>query len=139
MIIEQTAWHAHLIGGMLIGVASLLLMFSIGKIAGISSIVANTLGPRTIKSWQIFFLLGLLLPGLYLVANNELLFINVEKNTALLITAGLLVGIGTKLGNGCTSGHGICGIGRLSWRSIVATMTFMLSAIVTVFITQHII
>ena len=138
MIIEQTLWLTHLAGGMLIGIASLLLLFSIGKIAGISGIVANTLSPRTIKSWQLSFIVGLLLPGIYFAANNKLLFITVEKNSVLLIIAGLLVGIGTQLGNGCTSGHGICGIGRLSWRSIAATITFMLSAIVTVFITQQV-
>ena len=124
-----------LTGGALIGFSALLLMFSLGKIAGISGMVSALLFQKKqfVNSWQIYFILGLVL-GSFMVTNLVGLEFQIREGFSipLLITSGLLVGYGTQLSNGCTSGHGICGISRLSVRSIVATMVFMASAIATV-------
>jgi hypothetical protein len=130
-----------LIGGLLIGLASVLLMLFNGRIAGISGILGGLLPPaRGDTTWRLAFVLGLVLGGLIFVyAGGDLHAIEIEAETPVLIGAGLLVGFGTRLGSGCTSGHGICGIGRLSPRGIVATLIFMGVAIVTVFVTRHLI
>ncbi|WP_070966765.1 YeeE/YedE family protein [Vibrio sonorensis] len=128
-----------LIGGALLGLSALILLLSVGKIAGISGIVNGVITPQKqgIK-WRVVFLVFLVVGGLL----SSVLW-NVEKtdysasSLPLLVLAGLLVGFGTKLGNGCTSGHGICGIGRLSKRSIVATLIFMVSAALTVAVRYH--
>ena len=129
-----------LLGGALIGVAATLLLWCNGRIAGVSGIVHGLFtAPATDRAWRIAFLAGLLgsgglalrlLPGLSAPRQNF--------PTALLIVGGLLVGFGTRLGNGCTSGHGVCGLGRRSSRSLVAVITFMAVAIVTVFVTRHV-
>ena len=129
-----------LAGGMLIGVAvSILILFN-GKIAGISGILGGVLKFKAEDvGWRLLFLLGLLIsPVIYSI------FFAFPKVTLYsghwtVLTAGLLVGLGTRYGSGCTSGHGICGISRLSTRSLVATITFMLAGIVTVYITHHLI
>ena len=138
MVIHFTPISA-LLGGMLIGLAALLLLWLPGRIAGISGIVAGLLAPsRQEWLWRALFLLGLLLGG---SLGFELFALPVPKFTSLswpvLMIGGLLVGAGAKLGNGCTSGHGICGVGRLSVRSIAATCSFMCSGFITVFITHH--
>jgi uncharacterized membrane protein YedE/YeeE len=113
---------ASLAGGLLIGLGAALLLLANGRIAGISGIVGGLLRPaRGDIGWRLAFLLGLLASPL------------------LVAAGGLLVGIGTRLGGGCTSGHGICGIARLSKRSIAATATFMATAIVVVFVARHVI
>ncbi|MFL9591898.1 YeeE/YedE family protein [Aeromonas schubertii] len=133
----ETPWLLSLLGGTLIGVAALLLLLVGGRIAGVSGILAEALQRGT--PWRWVFLLGL---GLGAWLAFTLGWATLPVFDALpawpwVLSAGLLVGVGTRLGNGCTSGHGICGMGRLSPRSLAATLTFMTSGIVTVFITHH--
>ncbi|MAM94916.1 YeeE/YedE thiosulfate transporter family protein [Parvibaculum sp.] len=128
-----------LVGGLLIGAAAALLLLANGRIAGISGIMGGVLNPRKGETvWRIAFLAGLIAaPMLYaLVAPVE---ITVAAPLPLLAAAGLIVGFGTRLGSGCTSGHGVCGVSRLSWRSVIATITFMGAGIATVFITHHLV
>ncbi|WP_374310907.1 YeeE/YedE family protein [Dongia sp.] len=131
---------AALAGGALIGLASLLLLLMLGRIAGISGILGGLLRrPDTDTPWRLAFLIGLPLGAL---AAAQLLggFIpRLVTDTPGLIVAGLLVGYGTRLGAGCTSGHGICGLARLSPRSLAAVVIFMASAMATVFVTRHLI
>src|SRR3712207_2708351 len=124
-----------IIGGLLIGSASAVLLVLIGRVAGISGIIAGVL-ERGVSdlSWQIAFLAGLLLAApLYSLAGGALPSVEISSSAALLIIAGALVGFGSRLGSGCTSGHGVCGIGRASPRSIAATTVFLVVAIATVF------
>jgi len=128
------------IGGLLIGVSAVLLMMLTGRIAGISGIFSGLLNLRgEDKGWRIAFVAGLILAPIiagwigYGMAPPVL-----TSNWLLIVVAGLLVGFGTRLGGGCTSGHGICGIGRLSMRSIAATIVFMTTAIITVAVTHHV-
>ncbi len=127
-----------LIGGMLIGLAASLLLLLNGRIAGISSIFHNSLRLH-VQSWQWLFLTGLLL-GTAFFRLVPVVDESVRHGfpLPLLIVAGLLVGFGTRLGSGCTSGHGICGISRLSLRSIVATLTFMLSGFLVTWCVRHV-
>lgn len=124
-------------GGAAIGGAAALLLLFDGEIAGISGIHARVLQGDTGKAqWRLAFLIGLLLPGIYLALHHAT---PATAGWPLLIVAGLLVGAGTRLGGGCTSGHGVCGIANLSKRSLLATLTFMATAIVTVFIVRHVV
>src|SRR5262245_49745984 len=130
------------IGGALIGLAAVLLMFLSGRVAGISGIVGALLPPKLADDWRwrLAFIAGLLLPPLIL--NAVAGFNGIGAPTvgfAILVPAGLLIGAGSPLGSGCTSGHGICGLARLSPRSAVATVTFIAVAGVTVFIARHVI
>jgi uncharacterized membrane protein YedE/YeeE len=129
-----------LLGGALIGLSVTLLLLFNGRIAGISGILNGVfILPRDEKTWRILFLLGLILGAALF---NQLMpnFFSPRQNYPfwLLVSGGLLVGFGTRMGSGCTSGHGICGIARLSIRSILATLTFMASGIFTVFIIRHV-
>ena len=129
------------IGGVLIGISAVLLMALTGRIAGISGIISGLLppAPASDRSWRLAFILGLVAaPASLRVITGDALIGPPTVGVPMLIAAGLLVGIGTTLGSGCTSGHGICGISRLSLRSIVAVLTFMAAAIVTVFVTHHV-
>jgi uncharacterized membrane protein YedE/YeeE len=133
----ESQWLLSLGGGMLAGLSALILMLFNGRVAGISGILAGALQQRA--RWQVLFLLGLG-AGAWLALT--LGWASMPAFTTLpgwpvVLLAGLLVGIGTRLGNGCTSGHGICGMGRLSLRSIVATLTFMAVGFITVFVTHH--
>ena len=128
------------IGGGLIGLSAVLLMLLTGRIAGISGILGGLLDFRSEdKDWRIAFIAGLVVAPLiagwmgYGMPPPEL-----PASWTVIIAAGLLVGFGTRLGGGCTSGHGICGVARLSVRSIAATVVFMLAAIVTVAVTRHV-
>ena len=131
---------AALIGGALIGLAAVVLMALIGRIAGVSGIAGGLIGSQSgDRSWRWLFVVGLI-GG---VAAHE--FLRPESfalregfSPLLLVVAGLIVGIGTRLGSGCTSGHGVCGISRLSTRSIVATGVFMATAVVTLAFARHI-
>jgi uncharacterized protein len=129
-----------LVGGALIGLsASLLLLFN-GRIAGISGIAGGLLSQRTRAelAWRITFLLGLVGGGFLLRAFwPQTLGAPVISGAAWVVAAGLLVGFGTRLGNGCTSGHGVCGISRGATRSVVATVTFMATGAATVFLVRH--
>ena len=129
-----------LAGGMLIGVAvSILILFN-GKIAGISGILGGVLKFKAEDAgWRLIFLLGLLISPVIYSIFFALPKVTLYSGHWTVLTAGLLVGLGTRYGSGCTSGHGICGISRLSIRSLVATNTFILAGIVTVYITQHLI
>ncbi|AXF85478.1 hypothetical protein DTO96_101209 [Ephemeroptericola cinctiostellae] len=133
--------YEALAGGLLIGLASVMLIVLLGKIAGISSIVGGLLQPNMAgqRAWRVAFILGLLLaPSLYRLF-SPYPTVQIEAGTPALVVAGLLVGIGTRYGSGCTSGHGICGISRLSLRSIVATSCFILAGFVTVYVLRHLI
>jgi uncharacterized membrane protein YedE/YeeE len=130
------------IGGALIGLSTVLLMFLSGRIAGISGIVGGLLPPRAAEDWplRLAFVAGLVLAPLMLNAVAGFNGIGAPAvGLAVLIPAGLLVGAGSALGSGCTSGHGICGLARLSPRSAAATVTFMAAAVVTVFVMRHVI
>jgi uncharacterized membrane protein YedE/YeeE len=128
------------IGGVLIGLSAVLLMLSTGRIAGISGIFSGLLNMRgEDKGWRVAFIAGLILaPVIAGLIGHAMAPPKLPANWAVIIAAGLLVGFGTRLGGGCTSGHGICGIGRLSPRSIVATIVFMAVAIITVAVTRHV-
>ncbi len=128
-----------LAGGVLIGAAASILLWLNGRIAGISGIVGGLLAPvRDDTGWRALFVLGLILGAvLYRTMGGPLQTIEIETSPILLIAGGLLVGFGTRMGGGCTSGHGVCGLARLSPRSLVATVVFMLSAGVTVAVVRH--
>jgi hypothetical protein len=132
-----TPW-ASFAGGVLIGAAAAMLLLLNGRIAGISGIVGGLLAPRRADiAWRIAFVAGLLAaPALWLLAAPAL-SPRIEAGFGTLVLAGLLVGAGTGYGSGCTSGHGVCGLSRLSPRSIVATAAFMLAGFVTVFLIRH--
>jgi hypothetical protein len=128
-----------LLGGALIGTAAALLLAINGRIAGISGIVGGliTSRERGERSWRLAFLLGLITgPTLYRLVYGELP-LQMEADGTVLLAAGLLVGFGTRLGSGCTSGHGVCGLARLSPRSLAATLTFMSFGIATVYIVKN--
>ena len=123
------------LGGMIIGLAVVIFFLFNGRLVGISGIAANTLTEKDNKFDNLLFLLGLILgPILYTLFTKQEINITISNSLILLIIAGLLVGIGTRISGGCTSGHGISGIGRFSLRSIVATITFMIVGILTVLI-----
>lgn len=128
------------LGGLMIGLAAVLLMAINGSILGISGIASKLLPPLANDwHWRIIFLAGVLLaPLLTYLINGAHTTVEITSNVALLAVGGLLVGFGTVTGNGCTSGHGVCGLSRLSVRSMVATGVFMLSAFATVFLTNHV-
>jgi uncharacterized membrane protein YedE/YeeE len=130
-----------LLGGILIGLSATLLLLASGRIAGISGILGGLLVPKAGEAgWRLAFLLGLIAaPLLYAAVAGGLPPITVTSSTALLAAGGLLVGFGSRLGSGCTSGHGVVGLARLSPRSFVATGTFLAAAMVTVFVTRHVI
>ena len=122
-------------GGLLIGIAIILFFVSTGRLAGISSIVNSTLTSTTNWLSNFLFLIGLVLgPILYAVVVNKDIPFLMTSSLPLIIIGGILVGFGTQIGRGCTSGHGICGISRRSVRSIIATITFMIAAMITVVI-----
>lgn len=137
---DMTANLHALTGGLLIGLAASIFILFNGRIAGISGVFAGLLSNATIKQgWRIAFLIGLILAPILYIQFFTLPSVTLKASPSLTILAGLLVGVGTRLGNGCTSGHGVCGIARLSKRSIIATMTFMLTGMLTVYVTQHMI
>jgi uncharacterized membrane protein YedE/YeeE len=120
-------------GGFLIGVAASLLWVGIGRISGMTGVLSSVFMIRdTGRHWALAFLAGLLVAWPIMQAVGYSAPINITDDSVLLVAAGLLVGFGTYIGNGCTSGHGVCGMGRLSFRSFVATLTFIAAGIVTV-------
>lgn len=133
------AFITPLLGGLTLGVAAMWLLFSLGRVAGISGILWGVMaGPD--RHWRVFFLMGLLIGG---VVIHAVLGMPVPAQSStplpLVVFSGLLVGFGTRMGGGCTSGHGVCGIGRQSLRSIAATATFMVTGVLTVFMIRHIV
>ncbi|MTC60041.1 YeeE/YedE family protein [Providencia rustigianii] len=132
-----TPWSAA-IGGVLIGLAAAILLIFNGRIAGISGILAGILKPaKGDTAWKVAFILGIMVSPLLFTLFVYTPEVVITTGTPLLIVAGLLVGFGTRLGGGCTSGHGICGMARFSRRSIVAVVIFMLVAFVTVAVINH--
>lgn len=135
--VHFTPWTA-LAGGVLLGLAAALLILLHGRILGISGIVGGLLRPRRGDwGWRVAFVLGMLaapaIYGLVAVPTQP----RIDAGWGLVIAAGLLVGVGTRYGSGCTSGHGVCGLSRLSARSLFATLAFMGAGFVTVFLTRH--
>jgi len=130
-------WPA-LAGGVLIGVASLLVLVLDGRVLGLSGVVAGLLGrPDDQTGWRLSLVAGLAVGGvlLALVAPSTV-DVRLEASTPMIILAGLCVGFGTRMGNGCTSGHGVCGIGRMSVRSLIATLTFIATGVITVVVSR---
>ena len=129
------------VGGALIGLAASLLLLTHGRVAGISSLYGGLLRRGTSdRAFRFWFLAGLLVAGGLVRVTFPAAFVTSWSATLpVVLIAGLLVGFGTQLGNGCTSGHGVCGISRLSVRSLVATATFMLTGFATVFVVRHLI
>jgi len=131
---------ASLLGGALIGASAVMLMAAQGRIAGVSGIAVRLLPPYADSEFagRLAFILGVVVaPLVVLLATGEAPVPNIEAGPVLLAFAGLLVGFGSVWGNGCTSGHGVCGLSRLSVRSLVATLTFMATAMATVFLVRH--
>jgi uncharacterized membrane protein YedE/YeeE len=133
-----------LIGGVLIGISAVMLMALNGRIAGIAGIVGGLIGPAPFSAldryWRLAFVAGLVIaPALWFAVTGAMPQVSVTDNWPLLVVAGLIVGVGTQVGSGCTSGHGVCGLARLSLRSLVATGVFMAAAFLTVFITRHLV
>lgn len=130
----QQEWINALIGGIIIGISVSLMLLWNGRVTGISGIIYGSLTPtKGDTSWRVQFIIGLILGGLTLKALNPEVFSgSLPSENWTLIVAGLLVGFGTILGSGCTSGHGVCGISRMSPRSLVATMSFIMSGVIAV-------
>ena len=132
-----TPWTS-LAGGALIGLAAGLLVLFNGRIAGISGILGGLLPwPKGDTTWRLAFLAGLVAAPLAYALAMPLPEVQTDAGTAALIAAGLLVGVGTRYGAGCTSGHGVCGLSRLSPRSLAATLVFMAAGFATVFVVRH--
>lgn len=135
-----TPWTA-LAGGVLLGIASALFILANGRILGISGIVGGLLGPKQGDAgWRIAFLLGMLAAPFtfsLLAAPGFLAPPRIDAGFGAIVAAGLMVGFGTRYGSGCTSGHGVCGLSRLSPRSLVATLAFMATGFLTVFLVRH--
>ena len=135
--VHFTPWTS-LAGGILIGIAAAMFLLLNGRIAGISGILGGLLRPKAgDTSWRVAFVLGLVAAPLVYQLAAPLPAVQIDAGTTLLVVAGLLVGVGTRYGSGCTSGHGVCGLSRLSPRSMVATAAFMAAGFVTVFIVRH--
>lgn len=132
---------AALLGGAIIGLSASMLLLLNGRVAGISGIFSGVLAPTpSERSWRGAFVLGLILAGVAAASLAPGAFdAGPVRSVGATAAAGLLVGFGTRLGNGCTSGHGICGLSRLSLRSLAAVMTFMATAGVTVYVTNHVV
>ena len=134
-----TPWSA-LIGGVIIGIAAAMLALLNGRVAGISGIVGGLMRPSFPDlTWRAAFVAGLLVSPILYAMVATLPPIDVESGYPVIVIAGLLVGIGTRYGAGCTSGHGVCGLSRFSLRSVVATAVFMLAGFATVYVVRHVI
>lgn len=132
---------ASLIGGIIIGASALGLMAFNGQVAGITGVTRGVLQPKGGDvAWRIAFLAGLIVgPAVYQAITGNMISPTITKSVPVLVIGGLMVGFGTTMGSGCTSGHGVCGLGRLSIRSLAATMTFMVTAVATVYIARHVV
>jgi uncharacterized protein len=137
---ENFTPYSGFFGGILIGISAVLLLLANGRIAGISGIVGDLLAAGSgDKGWRLMFVFGLWIGALsFVFAHGAPFAVDIPAPWPGMAIAGLLVGFGTRMGGGCTSGHGVCGIARFSMRSIVATLVFMASAAVTVYVTRHV-
>ncbi len=136
---NSTPWSA-LVGGLILGLAALIFILVNGRIVGISGILGGLLIPtKGDVLWRVAFLAGLIMAPLIYHLFATLPTIHVNASYPILVIAGLLVGVGTRFGSGCTSGHGICGLSRMSPRSLAATGAFMATGFITVFIIRHVI
>lgn len=127
-------------GGLLIGLASAMFILFNGRIAGISGVLGGLLRPASGDvGWRIAFLLGLIVAPFVFARFDTLPDVQADASSGLLVVAGLMVGVGTRYGSGCTSGHGVCGLSRRSPRSLVATAAFMFAGFVTVYVMRHLI
>ena len=135
----MSAWMLALAGGVLIGLSATLLLWLDGRVAGVSGIFNGVLFPAPGDvTWRLAFLVGLVAAaGLYMAFVPGAPVPRGDFPRVGLVVAGVLVGFGTRMGNGCTSGHGVCGLGRLSMRSLAAVVTFMATAIATTFVIRH--
>ena len=132
-----TPWTS-LAGGILIGIAAAMFLLLNGRIAGISGILGGLLRPKAGDTgWRVAFVLGMVAAPLVYQMVEPLPAVQIDASTALLVVAGLLVGVGTRYGSGCTSGHGVCGLSRLSPRSLAATAAFMGAGFLAVYVTRH--
>lgn len=136
MQVDWISWNSALIGGIFIGIAVTLMLLLNGRVTGISGIINGVLTPQKGDTyWRVFFIAGLILGGFFIKLFKENVFSgSLPTENWTTVVAGLLVGFGTILGSGCTSGHGVCGISRLSPRSLVATGAFIFAGIVSVLI-----
>lgn len=136
----MSIWITATLGGVLIGLAATLLLWLNGRIAGISGLLSGVLFPKPADVlWRAAFLLGLIgAAGAFMAFVPGASTPRGDFPVPLLLVAGVLVGFGTRMGSGCTSGHGVCGIGRLSLRSFVAVLTFMATAMITTFLLRHV-
>lgn len=128
-------------GGVLIGLAAVLLMFGLGRIFGATGIMSGAVfaESRAELTWRLALILGMILaPGLIFVVTGSMPALTVPVSPAMIAIGGVIVGLGASLGSGCTSGHGVCGLSRLSVRSLVAVPTFMATAAITVFLIRHV-
>ncbi|MBB4428915.1 hypothetical protein GGD66_007513 [Bradyrhizobium sp. CIR48] len=140
MVVTSFTPMASLVGGVLIGLSAVLLMWAKGRVAGVSGIAARLFPPYEDGEFagRLAFVAGLVAaPMLVRLVTGSLPSQTIEAGTAILIVGGLLTGFGSVWGSGCTSGHGVCGLSRLSTRSLVATVTFMAAGMATVFLTRH--
>ncbi len=140
-VTEFTPW-ASLFGGVLIGLSAVLLMLVAGRIMGATGVLAGLMAPASQDdiAWRSALLLGMITaPAVYWLATGGMPEITVPVSTPMLLIGGFIVGVGVTFGSGCTSGHGVCGMARLSPRSIAATLTFMATTAATVFVIRHVI
>ena len=132
---------ASLAGGIMIGIAAVLLMLALGRIAGTTGILTGLFFPADAKDWgwRAAMVAGMVsAPGLMFLLTGQMPELNVPVSSASLAIGGVIVGVGVVLGSGCTSGHGVCGLARLSSRSLVATLTFMVTTALTVYVVRHV-
>jgi len=139
--VNLSSWVQPLLGGMLIGAASVIVLKAHGRVAGVSGILGTLLRPTAGDTgWRVAFGVGLLGAGVIAgVVSPQSMSVAGAPGVVPVAIAGVLVGFGTRLGNGCTSGHGVCGVSRLSPRSVAATGVFMVTAAITVFVVRHLI
>lgn len=131
--------YSALLGGVLIGLAAAMMIVGVGRVAGVSGVVGAMFSEGRHESWRWYFVLGLLTAPWFYQLFKDLPTVTIETQPLVLIVGGLLVGMGTRYGSGCTSGHGVCGLSSLSMRSLVATMIFMAVGFLTVYGVCHVV
>lgn len=142
VIVNTESWIRAGVGGVMIGLAATLLLAFNGRIAGVSGVLGALVLDRKNEEapWRVLFLVGLIVgAAICALLRPDLVAMTLQTGWTGMIVAGLVVGVGTRMGGGCTSGHGVCGMARLSQRSFVATLSFMVAGVVTVFVIRHVI